>query len=294
MTVIAGTSSRLYENTPKRTRDICRELGVDAVLEGTVQRGQGRVRVNVALVDGRTERRLRAVSSERESGNVLDLYADVARQVAAGPRPGVQDEGPDRRRAVNPEAYERLPARPLPPGPAAGGRLRARRAVSEGGDPAGPGACRGACRPRLLLRVRSSRRDAERGEGAALGRAEAERALALEARLPQAHVALGLLQHRFDYDWVGAERSLKRAWSWTRTRSTRCVFYAELLYLSGRRDEGMAMFRQRGGRRSLPPGSQRRLRLRALQPGVPGRIRPAVQEGAGSRTRLEPRALLAG
>ena len=80
-------------------------------------------------------------------------------------------------------------------------------------------------------------------EGAALGQAEAERALALETRLPRAHVALGLLQHRFDYDWAGAEQSLKRALELDPNQVDALVFYAELLYLSGRRDEGLAMFR---------------------------------------------------
>jgi len=244
VTVIAGTSSRLYENTPKRTRDICRELGVDAVLEGTVQRGQGRVRVNVALVDGRTERRLRTVSSERESSNVLDLYADVARQVEAGLAPAFRTKDRAFWRTVNPEAYDAY---------LRGHYLRNRR---QGG-----GCARAVPYLKEAIRLDPAIAEAHADlafcygfdhlaetlsaeQGAALGRAEAERALALDARLPQAYVALGLLQHRFDYDWVGAERNLKKALELDPNQVDALCFYAELLYLSGRRDEGLAMFRQ--------------------------------------------------
>jgi TolB-like protein/Tfp pilus assembly protein PilF len=242
VTVIAGTSSRLYENTPKRTRDICRELGVDAVLEGTVHRDRGRVRVNVALVEGRTERRLRAVSSEREPGDVLDLFADVARQITAGLDPAFgTKERPSR--AVNPEAYDAyLRGQYLRNRRQAGGCVRAEPYLKEAIrlDPALAEAhadlafCYGFDHLSETLSAQ---------EGAALGRAEAERALALEERLPRAHVALGLLRHRFDYDWAGAERSLKRAVELNPNQVDALAFYAELLYLSGRRDEGLAMFR---------------------------------------------------
>ena len=243
VTVIAGTSSRLYENSAKRTRDICQELGVDAVLEGTLQRDQGRVRVNVALVDGRTERRLGQVSSERDTGSMLDLYADVAHQVAAGLDPAFMAKGRAASRAVNPEAHEAyLRGLYLRNRRQAGGCVRAEPYLKEA-IRLDPGLAEAHADLAFCYGFDHLAETLSAEEGAALGQAEAQRALALDERLPRAHVALGLLQHRFEYDWAGAEKSLRRAVDLDPNQVDALAFYAELLYLSGRRDEGLAVFR---------------------------------------------------
>ena len=73
-------------------------------------------------------------------------------------------------------------------------------------------------------------------EALAKGHAEAARALELDDQLAEAHASLGMMRHRTEYDWAGAERSFKRAVSLNPGYPEGLVRYGELLYLSGRVD----------------------------------------------------------
>jgi TolB-like protein/DNA-binding winged helix-turn-helix (wHTH) protein len=80
--VISRTSTMAYRGSKKPLREIARELNIDAVVEGTVQRAGGQVRINAQLVDTSTDRNLWAASYERDSKNVLSLQRDVAEAIA--------------------------------------------------------------------------------------------------------------------------------------------------------------------------------------------------------------------
>ena len=107
--VISRTSVMHYRegNTPLNT--IARELGVDAVVEGSLQRSENRVRVNVRLVRTSGEQTIWTQSYNREIKDVLslrdELTATIADQVdiALGPRRSPAGENP---RVIKPEAYE--------------------------------------------------------------------------------------------------------------------------------------------------------------------------------------------
>jgi TolB-like protein len=81
--VISRTSVMPYKGARKPLPQIARELGVDAVIEGSVVRAGNRVRVTAQLVDAREDRHLWAESYDRDLGDVLRVQAEVAR-VAAG------------------------------------------------------------------------------------------------------------------------------------------------------------------------------------------------------------------
>jgi tetratricopeptide (TPR) repeat protein len=80
-------------------------------------------------------------------------------------------------------------------------------------------------------------------EAATLGRTEAERALSLDRRSVPAHVALALIRHRSDYDWTIAEQGLREALAIDPGSAEAQVFLGELLFASGRPDEGLAFMR---------------------------------------------------
>ena len=80
--VISRTSAMRYKNTAKTLPEIARELGVDAVIEGSVLRSGDRVRIMAQLIDGRTDRHLWASSYERDLRDVLTLQREVARAIA--------------------------------------------------------------------------------------------------------------------------------------------------------------------------------------------------------------------
>jgi TolB-like protein len=80
--VIARTSVMQYKATQKPIAQIAKELGVDAVVEGTVLRSGDKVRITAQLIHTPTEKHLWAESYERDLRDVLSLQNDVARSIA--------------------------------------------------------------------------------------------------------------------------------------------------------------------------------------------------------------------
>ena len=80
--VISRTSVMLYKNTSETLGDIARELGVDAVVEGSALKVGDRVRINAQLIEAATDRHLWAETYERDMQDVLALQGDVARSIA--------------------------------------------------------------------------------------------------------------------------------------------------------------------------------------------------------------------
>lgn len=81
--VIARTSVRQYRATEKPIRDIARELGVSWVLEGEVQEGDRRFRVDVRLVEARSSRQMWAESYTRalSSDELFRMQAEIAMEI---------------------------------------------------------------------------------------------------------------------------------------------------------------------------------------------------------------------
>jgi TolB-like protein/class 3 adenylate cyclase/Tfp pilus assembly protein PilF len=82
--VISRTSVMQYKNAAKRNlREIAQQLGVAHVLEGSVQRAGGRVRVNAQLIDARTDSELWAESYDRDVADVFAIESEVAGKIVA-------------------------------------------------------------------------------------------------------------------------------------------------------------------------------------------------------------------
>ena len=80
--VISRTSSEVYENTHKTLPEIARELNVDAVIEGSVERFGNRVRVTAQLIYAPEDRNLWAHSYDRDLQDVLLLQGTIANDIA--------------------------------------------------------------------------------------------------------------------------------------------------------------------------------------------------------------------
>jgi TolB-like protein/class 3 adenylate cyclase/Tfp pilus assembly protein PilF len=82
--VISRTSVMQYKSSPEQNlRTIASELGVAHVLEGSVQRAGGRVRVNAQLIDARTDTQLWAESYDRQLADVFTIESEVAGKIVA-------------------------------------------------------------------------------------------------------------------------------------------------------------------------------------------------------------------
>jgi len=107
--VISRNSSMRYKDTDKSIPEIAEELDVDAVIQGSVLRSGGSVRVTAQLIEARTDQYLWADNFDRELRDVLALYSDVARAIAQEIEIAVTPEEETRLtsvRPVNPEAHD--------------------------------------------------------------------------------------------------------------------------------------------------------------------------------------------
>jgi TolB-like protein/DNA-binding winged helix-turn-helix (wHTH) protein/tetratricopeptide (TPR) repeat protein len=79
--VISRTSSMQYKQTRKSLPEIARELNVDGIVEGTVQRSGDRVRITAQLIEGSADKHVWANSYERNIRDVFALEQEVAKDI---------------------------------------------------------------------------------------------------------------------------------------------------------------------------------------------------------------------
>jgi serine/threonine-protein kinase len=82
--VAPRSTMMIYKTDPKPTREIARELELDAVIETTVFRAGDVMRINVQFVDPRTTRSFWSDTYERNVFDVLAAQNDIVARIAAG------------------------------------------------------------------------------------------------------------------------------------------------------------------------------------------------------------------
>jgi len=107
--VTSRTSAIQYRATKKRAPEIARELGADALLEGSLMRSGDRVRVVVQLILAATDEHLWSEVYERDLKDASDLQLEIARAIAHKARlklSEAQQSQLRRKKSVNPAAFE--------------------------------------------------------------------------------------------------------------------------------------------------------------------------------------------
>jgi TolB-like protein/Tfp pilus assembly protein PilF len=80
--VISRTSTQRFKSAPTDLRDIARQLGVMNVLEGSVQKANDQVRVNVQLINAMTDAHLWAEIYDRKLTDIFTVESDIAKSIA--------------------------------------------------------------------------------------------------------------------------------------------------------------------------------------------------------------------
>lgn len=107
--VISRTSVMQYKGARKPLPEIARELNVDAIVEGSVQRFGERVQITVQLIYAPTDRHLWAETYDRDLSDILTLQNEVARAVTREIQIKLTPQEQMRlasARRINPEAYD--------------------------------------------------------------------------------------------------------------------------------------------------------------------------------------------
>jgi TolB-like protein len=109
--VIAGASTFQFKGRPVNLPDLCDQLGVGYVVQGSVRRSAGRVRISVQLVDGRSAVQLWGDRYDRQMLDIFALQDEVTRTIAATLGVRMQDVALQRALTKNPlnlDAYDCL------------------------------------------------------------------------------------------------------------------------------------------------------------------------------------------
>ena len=81
MFVIASNSAFTYKSHPAKAQDVGRDLGVEYLLEGTVQRDRNRVRLTAQLVDAGTGWQLWGDRYDRDGNDIFDIQDNIIKAV---------------------------------------------------------------------------------------------------------------------------------------------------------------------------------------------------------------------
>jgi non-specific serine/threonine protein kinase len=211
--VVSRTSVARFKRTQKDIKEIGRELGVRYLLEGSVRKAGSRVRTTAQLIDTTTGFHLWAEDFDRDLRDVFAVQEETALKIAEALnlRLSPQErQAVQRRYTDNPQAYDAyLRGRALVEFWDNAEKLETARRYFEQAlesDPNYPLALIG------LARVEGSYyRDLD-ANPARLQRAEefARRALALDAGLSEAHVAIGAV-YGYGYDYTRAAEEFREA-----------------------------------------------------------------------------------
>src|SRR6185369_5638485 len=214
--VISRTSVMGYKGTRKPLPQIARELNVDAVIEGSIMRSGGRVRITAQLIDAAVDKHLWAHSYDGDVRDTLALESRVARAITEEIRVNVQPKEQaalKNVKAVNPDAYEAyLKGRYFWNKRTADGLKKAKdyfdEAVAKAPD-YGP-AYSGLADTYALLGdwqygVMPSR------EALPAAKAAATKAVELDDTLGEAHTSLAFVLDGFDWDLDSGGKEFRRA-----------------------------------------------------------------------------------
>jgi eukaryotic-like serine/threonine-protein kinase len=240
--VISRTSVMRYKRASKSLPEIARELNVDGVIEGSVQRSGGRVRVTAQLIYAASDTHLWSRSYEREGADILRLQSDVAGAIAEEIRVQVT---PDERvrlassRSIDPRAHEayllgRYHLTKLNESDLRQAVESFQRAIEIAPDFAAAYAgLSDAWRERGVWGA-TSFKDAEPQT-----RNAAVRAIELDAGSAEAHIALSFIKSTYDWDWSSAENEVRRALEINPGSVDGHFCYAILLMALGRHPEAI-------------------------------------------------------
>src|SRR5262249_43305297 len=81
--VISRNSTFVYKGKAVKVQDVAKEFAVDYVLEGSVRKASGRVRVTVQLIDAETDRHIWAERYDRELEDIFAIQDEMTRAIVA-------------------------------------------------------------------------------------------------------------------------------------------------------------------------------------------------------------------
>ena len=243
--VIARTSVMHYKNSQEKLDQIGRELGIRYVLEGSVRREAGKVRITAQLIEVKDQTQLWARQYDREPKDLLTLQSEITRAVSdqieltLGDRKLIETPAEPPASPQSYEAYDLyLKGQYFWNKRTVVGFQRAidyfQQAINK--DPNYARAYAGLADSYALIGGYSL---VPQAEFIPKARAAALRAVEIDQNLAEAHTALALIVQNYDWEWQTADKEFRRAIELNPNYATAHHWYAEHLAWQGRFDEAL-------------------------------------------------------
>ena len=247
--VISRTSVMRYKGARQPLPEIAQALNVDAIVEGTVLRSHGRVRIAAQLIHAASDTHLWAKQYESDLRDILTLQSDVARSIADEIQVQVSPQERTRlarSRPVDPAAYEAfLKGRHLwyrrSPDALTRSVELLQHAIAL--DPGHALAYAGLADAYATIGWDLFGLSAP-SESFPKARHAARQALDLDPNCAEAHAALGWTAAGFDWDWTTAERELRHAIELKPQYGPVHIWYSHFLRALDRTEESLAESRR--------------------------------------------------
>ena len=240
--VIARTSAMTYKHSPKTVSQIGAELHVEYIIESSLRQSGDRLRITTQLIRVNDQTHLWSQDYDRARRDLVTLQDDFANAVASGIRLELAAAAHQpllSTRSVYPDAYMAYlegrfywNQRNVPALERAIVHLRQATQL----DPDYALAYSGLADAYCSLGVIG---DVAAAEVFPKARAAAEKALALDSSLAEAHTSLAYVKFSYDWDWNGAEAEFKRAIALNPNYATAHQWYGQFLRLMGREEEAI-------------------------------------------------------
>jgi TolB-like protein/Flp pilus assembly protein TadD len=246
--VISRTSTKRFKSAPDNVRDIAQQLGVAHLLEGSVQKSNDQVRVNVQLINAINDSHVWADTYDRKLDDIFAVEGEIATKVAEtlqAKLTGSTKRLLSSRPTENPEAHQLYLQGLFYNGRGTEADYRKaidfyQRAIRLDGRYA---LAQSDLSTTWVNLARKFLNGDEAQRAYAQARAAAEAALALEPNLASAHTARGLVLESADYDWKGAEAEYRRAIQLEPNEGAKAPL-AELLAIMGHPDQAAELANQ--------------------------------------------------
>jgi TolB-like protein/DNA-binding winged helix-turn-helix (wHTH) protein len=240
--VISRTSAMQFKDSKETLPQIGRDLKVDAVVEGTVTRGEKRVRITAQLIEASSDHHLWARTYERDLKDVLALQDEIAQDIAEQIRVKLAPKARSlvlQVRGVDPEAYDDYLR----------GRYWAYKETLEGGRKALEYYQKAIAKEPSYALAHAGLADAYivvwGGDGFSLEEASpkvnkaAIEALALDPSLAEPHASLAFIKLFNDWDWSGAEAEFKQSLALNPNLASAHLWYSHYLLFMQRLNEAV-------------------------------------------------------
>jgi len=243
--VVARTSAMRYKNSQQSAAQICHELGVNYLLEGSVRQAGQRVRIAAQLIQATDQTHLWAESYETPLTDILNVQREIAERITNSLRlellPAQADGSPNSR--FDPEAYRRYLL----------GLNESRKGTREGGEKAIQYFQDAIATEPKNARLYGALAEAYSASvpyysppsvAMPLAKQAARKALELDPNLSSAHATLGDAYLLYDWDWKAAEGEYRRALEINPSSPEAQLGYTNYLSTLGRHEKAVSHAQQ--------------------------------------------------